>query len=151
MGTTSARQGDDLADGRPAPRLRDHFRVNSNNILASALGVDGTSPDAVPLRPLNRLPSSIQMASPRPLEADQMTLATSSPSSSRAVSDSQASSDSALGVAKSKQSSVSASSSVSHSHSTSNSVPTLKKAKFHPTCTGSSRKTSPPHQALDDD
>ncbi|KAH7403849.1 hypothetical protein BKA64DRAFT_461575 [Cadophora sp. MPI-SDFR-AT-0126] len=66
IAATSARQDDDQASNRPAPRLREHFRANSNNLLASALGLDGTIPGAVPLQPLNRLPLSLSQTASNP-------------------------------------------------------------------------------------
>ncbi|KAH7308344.1 hypothetical protein BKA65DRAFT_559825 [Rhexocercosporidium sp. MPI-PUGE-AT-0058] len=50
---TSGRQ-DDVVNTHPTPRLRDHFRTNSNNIVASALGLDlgGTPRDVTTTAPL---------------------------------------------------------------------------------------------------
>ena len=152
IGTTSARQGGDQADVRQAPRLRDHFRANSNNILASTFGLDGTSLDAVPLRPWNRLPSSIRMVSNPSSEAGHdVTLSTPNGSRSSLDSEPQTSSYSALGNARANSTSTLAPTSNCHSRSAPDAAQTLKEARYCPSCTGSSIiKTSAPDQALTD-
>ncbi|KAK0100163.1 hypothetical protein ONS95_008502 [Cadophora gregata] len=100
IGMTSARQVDDQVDVRQPPRLRDHFRANSNNIFASALGFDNTSQNAVPLQNLNPLPvPHSRTASNNPLELRQMNVTSASPlqSTSLPASDGQTAPLSPLG------------------------------------------------------